>query len=141
MAVHEFRNPSRRFLTHLSLQLNFKHSIRKVRLLHAVFNPDHPPPATAEPPHPPPPASSRGAIPSSIFPLFKKLLNPSPAARGSAKHFLEVGMTESGLFSVNRLVKVCVGLDNFAISSDGEKATFLRYLSRSHPYAYLIKCI
>jgi SCY1-like protein 1 len=98
-------------------------------LLHAVFNPDHPPPATAEPPHPPPPASSRGAIPVPIFPLFKKLLNPNPTARVSAKHFLEVGMTESGFFSTNRLVKVCVGLDNFAISSDGEKATFLRYPS------------
>ncbi|KAJ2931247.1 hypothetical protein H1R20_g5851, partial [Candolleomyces eurysporus] len=100
-------------------------------LLHAVFNPDHPTPATAEPPHPPPPASSRGAIPLPIFPLFKKLLNPNPTARGSAKHFLDVGMTESGFFSGNRLVKVCLGLDNFAISSDGEKATFLRTLSDS----------
>jgi SCY1-like protein 1 len=58
--------------------------------------------------------------------LFKKLLNPSPASRATSKHFLDVGMSESGFFASNKLVKVCLGLDNFAISNDAEKATFLR---------------
>ncbi|KAF6760083.1 other/SCY1 protein kinase [Ephemerocybe angulata] len=92
---------------------------------------NHPRPATAEPPHPPPPASSRGSIPLAIFPLFKRLLNPNPGGRATAKHFLEVGMAESGFFAGNRLVKVCTSLDNFALSSDAEKATFLRTLSDS----------
>ncbi|KAH6914204.1 other/SCY1 protein kinase [Coprinopsis sp. MPI-PUGE-AT-0042] len=100
-------------------------------LLHILFNPSHPPPATAQPPHPPPPASSRGSIPLPIFPLFKKLLNPSPGARMSAKQFLEVGMTDGGFFINNPLVKVCLGLDNFPISSESEKSTFLRTLSDS----------
>lgn len=100
-------------------------------LLHSIFNPNHPRPATAEPPHPPPPASSRGSIPLAIFPLFKRLLNPNPGGRATAKHFLEVGMAESGFFAGNRLVKVCTSLDNFALSSDAEKATFLRTLSDS----------
>lgn len=95
-------------------------------LLHAVFNPSHPMPATAQPPHTPPTPSSRGAIPQSVFSLFKKLLNPNPKGRLSAKGFLEVGMTDTGFFSNNKLVKVCSGLDNFALASEGDRSTLLR---------------
>lgn len=95
-------------------------------LLHSVFNPSHPPLLTAEPPHSPPPPSSRGAIPATIFPVFKKLLNPNPKGRLSAKAFLEIGMAESGFFSNNRLVIVCAGLDNFALASEAEKNQLLR---------------
>ncbi|TFK25545.1 ARM repeat-containing protein [Coprinopsis marcescibilis] len=100
-------------------------------LLHTLFNPTLPQPATAQPPHPPPPASSRGSIPGPLFALFKKLLNPSPGTRITAKHFLEVGTTEEGFFSSNPLVKVCLGLDNFAISSESEKSAFIRTLTES----------
>ncbi|KAF7375945.1 Protein kinase domain-containing protein [Mycena sanguinolenta] len=64
-------------------------------LLHAVFNPTHPLPATASPPHPPPPPSSRGAIPNSVFPSFKKLLSPNPKGRLTAKGFLAIGMADT----------------------------------------------
>ncbi|KAJ7350311.1 armadillo-type protein [Mycena albidolilacea] len=100
-------------------------------LLHTVFNPTHPLPATASPPHPPPPASSRGAIPNSIFPSFKKLLNPNPKGRLTAKGFLAIGMADTGFFTNNRLVKVCLGLDNFALNSESEKNTLLRTLGES----------
>lgn len=102
-------------------------------LLHAVFNPSQPPPATATPPHPPLQASSRGAIPTSIFQHFKKLLNPNPKARMAAAAFLDAGMLEeSGFFANNKLVKVCGGLDNFALGSEGEKMTLLRCVSITH---------
>ncbi|KDR75324.1 hypothetical protein GALMADRAFT_226987 [Galerina marginata CBS 339.88] len=101
-------------------------------LLHAVFNPTHPPPPTAEPPHPPPAPSSRGAIPASVFPVFKKLLNPNPKGRLNAKGFLEVGMTaDAGFFLNNRLVKVCSGLDNFSLASEAEKNMLLKTLKES----------
>ncbi|KAN0090665.1 hypothetical protein V8E55_004231 [Tylopilus felleus] len=105
-------------------------------LLHSVFNPTHPPPETAEPPHPPPQLSSRGSIPPSVFPCFKKLLNPNPKGRMTPKAFLDTGMAEmagegSGFFSSNRLVKVCGGLDNFSLGSEAEKATLLRTLKES----------
>ncbi|KAJ7124964.1 armadillo-type protein [Mycena epipterygia] len=100
-------------------------------LLHAVFNPTHPLPTTASPPHPPPPASSRGSIPTSVFPSFKKLLNPNPKGRLTAKGFLAIGMAETGFFANNRLVKVCLGLDNFALSSEAEKNMLLRTLNES----------
>jgi SCY1-like protein 1 len=101
-------------------------------LLHAVFNPNQGPAATSLPPHSPPLPSSRGSIPISVFPSFKKLLNPNPKSRMSPKHFLAVGMSElagegSGFFANNRLVKVCMGLDNFNLGSEPEKAAFLRY--------------
>ena len=100
-------------------------------LLHAVFNPTHPPPETAEPPHPPPQPSSRGSIPTSVFLSFKKLLNPNPKGRMTPKTFLDTGMAETagegaGFFSGNRLVKVCAGLDNFNLGGEAEKATLLR---------------
>ncbi|KAF9484514.1 ARM repeat-containing protein [Pholiota conissans] len=100
-------------------------------LLHAVFNPTHPTPPTAEPPHPPPAPSSRGAIPTSLFPHFKRLLNPNPKGRLNAKGFLEIGMADTGFFHNNRLVKVCAGLDNFALSSEAEKTQFLKALKES----------
>ncbi|KAF4599678.1 hypothetical protein EYR40_006777 [Pleurotus pulmonarius] len=100
-------------------------------LLHALFNPNQPLPATVHPPHPPPQPSSRGSIPTSLFPHFKKLLNPSPKARMTPKHFLDIGMAETGFFATNRLVKVCLGLDNFALNSEAEKSTLLRTLKES----------
>jgi SCY1-like protein 1 len=95
-------------------------------LLHAVFNPSHPPPPTAEPPHPAPAPSSRGSIPHTVFNPFKKLLNPNPKGRFNAKGFLEVGMMEGGFFSSNRLVRVCSSLDNFALASEVDKAILLK---------------
>ena len=100
-------------------------------LLHSVFNPTHLPLEAAEPPHPPPQPSSSGAIPPSVFPSFKKLLNPNPKGRMTPKTFLDAGMAETageslGFFCSNRLVKVCAGLDNFSLGSEAEKVTLLR---------------
>ena len=95
-------------------------------LLHTVFNPSHSPLATLSPPHPPPSAASRGSIPPSVFNSFKRLLNPNPKSRLTPKQFLEVGMAESGFFKSNRLVKVCLGLDNFMLGSETEKVVLLR---------------
>ncbi|KAJ7209598.1 ARM repeat-containing protein [Mycena pura] len=100
-------------------------------LLHAVLNPTHPLPATASPPYPPPQPASRGSIPNSIFPSFKKLLNPNPKGRLTPKGFLTVGMADTGFFANNRLVKVCLGLDNFSLSSESEKNVLLRTLNES----------
>ncbi|GAW00339.1 armadillo-type protein [Lentinula edodes] len=100
-------------------------------LLNATFNPDHHPPATASPPHPPPTAAARGNIPNAVFSLYKRLLNPNAKGRLTAKGFLEIGMAESGFFASNRLVKVCLGLDNFALASEAEKMILLRTLHES----------
>lgn len=102
--------------------------------IHFVFNPSHPAPPTSHPPHPPPQPSSRGAIPGGIFPLFKKLLTPDPRSRMTVKTFHDIGMSEvsgegSGFFSHNRLVNICQSLDDFALSSDSEKSTMIRFVA------------
>lgn len=50
--------------------------------------------------------------------------------RMSAQALLELGMAETGgdgagFFARNPLVRVCAGLDNFALSSDVEKTALL----------------
>ncbi|KAG1853067.1 hypothetical protein F4604DRAFT_1591656, partial [Suillus subluteus] len=110
-------------------------------LLHAVFNPTHPPPPTAQPPHPPPQVSSRGAIPLSVFPSFKKLLNPNAKLRMSFKNLLDIGMAESdgeghGVVVHNRLVKVCDGLDGFTLSSESDKASLLHRTLKESAYSF-----
>ncbi|KAF8332636.1 armadillo-type protein [Cantharellus anzutake] len=93
--------------------------------IHTIFNPTLPLPPTSIPPHPAPTTASRGLIPSSLFPSFKRLLS-----------FLDIGtgtqMAEgSGFFSENKLVKICAGLDGFALSSEGDKANLIRSLKES----------
>ncbi|KAH7099222.1 ARM repeat-containing protein [Auriculariales sp. MPI-PUGE-AT-0066] len=101
-------------------------------LIHSVFNPSAPVPPTTLPPHPPIAGTSRGAIPASIFAHYKRLLNPNPRARLSAKGFLELGMdAATGFFATNALVKVCAGLDNFALASEGDKVELIRTLRDS----------
>ncbi|EEB90614.1 hypothetical protein MPER_11155, partial [Moniliophthora perniciosa FA553] len=60
-----------------------------------------------------------------------KLLNPNPKGRLTAKGFLEIGTTDTGFFTNNPLVKVCTGLDNFTLASEGEKSLLLRMLNES----------
>ncbi|TFY50780.1 hypothetical protein EVG20_g11332 [Dentipellis fragilis] len=100
-------------------------------LIHTLFNPNAGPPPTSHPPHNPPQPSSRGAIPTSVFTSFKKLLNPNPKPRMTTKAFFDTGMAESlgeggGFFKQNRLLQICEGLESFGLMSDGEKANLLR---------------
>ncbi|KAG1717547.1 hypothetical protein EDB19DRAFT_1900024 [Suillus lakei] len=88
-------------------------------LIHAVFNPTHPPPPTAQLPHPFQ-VFCRGAIPTSVLPFFKKLLNSNPKSRMSPKYLLDIGMAESDgegheFFVNNQLIKVWAGLDGFTL--------------------------
>ncbi|TFY81796.1 hypothetical protein EWM64_g2211 [Hericium alpestre] len=106
-------------------------------LIHTLFNPAAGSPPTTQPPHNPPQPSSRGAIPQSVFPSFKKLLNPNPKPRMTAKTFLELGMSESaadgGFFKSNRLLQICEGLEGFSLMSEGERAGLLRTLKDVAP--------
>ncbi|KAI0043803.1 ARM repeat-containing protein [Auriscalpium vulgare] len=100
-------------------------------LIHTLFNPDAGPPPTTQPPHQPPQPSSRGAIPVSVFPSFKKLLTPNPKPRLPVKTFLDTGLAESlgeggGFFKENRLIKICEGLESFGLMADGERTALLR---------------
>ncbi|GAB1521580.1 Nuclear aminoacylation-dependent tRNA export pathway component [Rhizoctonia solani] len=104
-------------------------------LIHTVFNvkdSSHDPlPATASPPHPAPNPSAKGAIPNSIFPHYKKLLNPTPAARLSPSAFLNLGTAPGSFFSENPLFRICEALEGFALSNEAEKTSLLRTIKDS----------
>ncbi|KAF8256604.1 ARM repeat-containing protein [Lactarius quietus] len=102
-------------------------------LVFNLFNPTVSHPSFLDPPYNPPQPSVRGAIPPSLWPSFKKMLNPNPKGRMTPKALLDVGMAESlgesgGFFCGNRLFKICEGLGNFGLMSDGERATLLRII-------------
>ncbi|KAH9037090.1 armadillo-type protein [Lactarius pseudohatsudake] len=107
-------------------------------LIFNLFNPGVSHPSFLDPPYNPPQPSVRGAIPPSIWPSFKKMLNPNPKGRITPKALLDVGMAESlgesgGFFGGNRLFKICEGLGNFGLMTDGERATLLRMIKDVTP--------
>lgn len=98
-------------------------------LIHRIFNPTHPLPPTSQPPHNPPQPSSRGAIPTFIFPQYKRMLNPNPKTRLTSTGFLgEGGANDSrrGYFAGNRFVWVAEGLESWALKGEGERAELLK---------------
>ncbi|KAH9062370.1 armadillo-type protein [Lactarius vividus] len=107
-------------------------------LIFNLFNPGVSHPSFLDPPYNPPQPSVRGAIPPSLWPSFKKMLNPNPKGRLTPKALLDVGMAESlgesgGFFGGNRLFKICEGLGNFGLMTDGERATLLRMIKDVTP--------
>ncbi|CAE7145252.1 unnamed protein product [Rhizoctonia solani] len=104
-------------------------------LIHTVFNvkdSSHDPlPATANPPHTAPGPSAKGTIPNSIFPHYKKLLNPTPAARLTPSAFLNLGTAPGAFFSDNPLFRICEALEGFALSNEAEKSSLLRTIKDS----------
>ncbi|KAL9941029.1 hypothetical protein V8E36_000517 [Tilletia maclaganii] len=72
-----------------------------------------------------------GRIPSTIYGLLKRLLASTPKARMSTAQFLEIGVSEGGFFTENRLQKVATGMDTFMLSSDSERGALTRTLSDS----------
>ncbi|KAH9060345.1 armadillo-type protein [Lactarius deliciosus] len=107
-------------------------------LIFNLFNPGVSHPSFLDPPYNPPQPSVRGAIPPSLWPSFKKMLNPNPKGRITPKALLDVGMAESlgesgGFFGGNRLFKICEGLGNFGLMTDGERANLLRMIKDVTP--------
>ncbi|CAE6535679.1 unnamed protein product [Rhizoctonia solani] len=104
-------------------------------LIHTVFNvkdSSHDPlPNTATPPHTAPGPSAKGAIPNAIFPHYKKLLNPTPAARLTPSAFLNLGAAPGSFFSENPLFRICEALEGFALSNEAEKSSLLRTIKDS----------
>jgi SCY1-like protein 1 len=119
------------FILHVLIMYSIRHhpavadAYALALLLHTTFNPSAPLPSTTAPPT----LASRGTIPTAVFAAYKRMLNPNPKARLSPQAFLELGTAttgDGGFFANNPLVKICAGLDNFALSSEVEKAALLR---------------
>ncbi|OCF77226.1 SCY1 protein kinase [Kwoniella mangroviensis CBS 8886] len=95
-------------------------------LLFTLYNPLSPLPSLSSAPTP----SSAGSIPKSLFPSWKKMLNPNPRTRLSTASFLDEA-AQSGFWSSNALISLVDGLDNFELKSESDKLGLLRNIKES----------
>ncbi|WWD19545.1 hypothetical protein CI109_104006 [Kwoniella shandongensis] len=92
-------------------------------LLFSLYNPLSPLPSLTSQPTP----SSSGALPKTLFPLWKRMLNPNARTRLSTTAFVAEAST-AGFWANNPLVNLVDGLDNFELKSDGDKLGLLRII-------------
>ncbi|ODO05374.1 SCY1 protein kinase [Cryptococcus wingfieldii CBS 7118] len=95
-------------------------------LLFSLYNPNSPLPPLSSQPTP----TSSGNIPRSLFPLWKRMLNPNARTRLSTAGFVEE-LEGAGFLESNSLVSVMKGLDNFELLSESEKLSLLRVIKDS----------
>lgn len=95
-------------------------------LLFSLYNPTSPLPNLSAQPSP----SSAGSIPKSLFPLWKRMLNPNPKTRLGTTAFVAEA-TSAGFWSDNPLASLVEALEGFELRSDGEKLALLRSIKDS----------
>jgi SCY1-like protein 1 len=95
-------------------------------LLFSLYNPSSPLPSLASQPTP----SSSGSIPKSLFPLWKRMLNPNPRTRLATTAFVAEA-TDTGFWNTNSLANLVEGLDGFELRSESEKLGLLRTIKDS----------
>ncbi|WWC91608.1 uncharacterized protein L201_006554 [Kwoniella dendrophila CBS 6074] len=110
-------------------------------LIFSLYNPLAPLPSLNTPPTP----SSSGLIPKTLFPLWKRMLNPNSKTRLSTIGFIDEAISV-GFWSNNPLVNLVSGLDNFELASESEKSSLLRIIkdasnSSSLPSPFVINKI
>lgn len=96
--------------------------------LYTVFNGPLPPNFSSTPL-----PQTRGSIPATLFPSYRRLANPLPRARLKTPIFLELGLapetsTSGGWWPSNRLVKLSSALESFSLASESEKSSLVRLL-------------
>jgi SCY1-like protein 1 len=105
-------------------------------LLFSLYNPQSPLPNLSSQPTP----SLAGAIPKSLFPLWKRMINPNPRTRLPTTSFVAEATT-TGFWAKNPLANLVDGLDGFELRSEGEKLSLLRTIqdqSSSIPQPFLL---
>lgn len=95
-------------------------------LIHTIYNPHQSLPDLTSAPT----QATAGAIPRSLFPIFKRMLNPNPRTRLSTAAFIPE-LEKIGFWQGNNLVELVDSLEAFELASEGEKATVLRRIKES----------
>lgn len=105
-------------------------------LLFSLYNPQAPLPNLSSQPTP----GSAGAIPRTLFPLWKRMVSPNPRIRLPTTSFV-AETAATGFWSQNPLANLVEGLDGFELRSEGEKLGLLRTVkeqSSSMPQPFLL---
>ncbi|WVQ84322.1 hypothetical protein IAT38_006474 [Cryptococcus sp. DSM 104549] len=92
-------------------------------LLFTLYNPLAPIPTFTTQPSP----TIAGSLPKSLFPLWKRMLNPNPRTRLSTISF-PAEADSTGFYSSNPLVSLVTGLDGFELKSESDKLSLLRII-------------
>ncbi|CAD6573941.1 MAG: hypothetical protein TREMPRED_000967 [Tremellales sp. Tagirdzhanova-0007] len=95
-------------------------------LLFSLYNFQSPLPSLTSQPTP----SSSGALPKSLYPLWKRMLNPNPRTRLSTTSFVSEAAA-TGFWTANPLSALVEGLDGFELRSEGEKLGLLRLIKET----------
>ena len=90
-------------------------------LFFALYNPSSPLPNLAAQPTP----SSSGSLPKTLFPSWKRMLNPNSRTRLSTIAFIAEPSVVS-FWSTNTLGNLVEGLEGFELKSETEKLSLLR---------------
>ncbi|GAA5874201.1 hypothetical protein JCM8547_007789 [Rhodosporidiobolus lusitaniae] len=99
--------------------------------LYTIFNGPLPtsflsPPSPSDTPSLP---QTRGSLPPSLFQPWRRLGNPNPSPRLKTSAFLDLGQHPSeGWWPSNRLVKLSLALEGFALATENERAGLIRTL-------------
>lgn len=90
-------------------------------LLFTLFNPTLPLPNLTTAPQP----SSTGSLPRSLFPIYKRMLNPNARTRLPTTQFIDE-VSRTPFWSGNALLELVSGLDGFQLASEPDKLALLR---------------
>lgn len=95
-------------------------------LLFSLYNPTAPLPNLGAQPTP----SSSGSLPKTLYPLWKRMLNPNPKTRLSTTSFVSEAAS-TGFWTNNPLATLVEALDGFELRSEGDKLSLLRTIKDS----------
>lgn len=90
-------------------------------LLFSLYNPGAPLISLSSQPTP----GLAGAIPKSLFPLWKRMLNPNPRTRLTTANFVSEAEA-TGFWASNPITQLVQGLEGFELKSEGDKLGLLR---------------
>jgi SCY1-like protein 1 len=105
-------------------------------LIFSLYNPQSPLPNLSSQPTP----GLAGAVPKTLFPIWKRMVNPNPRTRLPTTSFVDEAAA-TGFWSQNPLANLVDGLDGFELRSEGEKLSLLRTIkdqSSSMPQPFLL---
>ncbi len=95
-------------------------------LIFSLYNPGFPLPSLSSVPQP----STIGSMPRSLFPVYKRMLNPNPKTRLPTTQFVEE-VDRTGLWNDNGLIELVDGLEGFELAAEGDKLALLKRIKDS----------
>jgi SCY1-like protein 1 len=108
-------------------------------LIYQLYNPDRPLPNLSAAPQ----LSTIGSVPKSLFPVYKRMLNPNAKTRLATTRFVSE-VEPTGYWQGNNLIELVNSLEGFELAGEADKISLLRRIRESQdilPPPFLISKI